>query len=305
MENIGKPALSWGANNLLSSINTTDSVLSKTYDVPTGLRHFMPIHMGFGAPWASYMLGFKKSHYGILITYTTDPDKPMWQSEVGYSNMYDFFFSVGGPIDRVKYDFESGVGEDKEYYIVWCWKGDYWNLGTGAEIGIYSTKHAEFAANSYYEIDTNLNVRVHMNIKYRTFFGQVAITLNDFDQTNWWICSFTPAVQFPNVEWIDVEIKVTFADKRKSVAFTDTYVDENGTTNSVDHYDLMRDFYEKYENVNDGILQMEPTQNKVKTGIHSDCFCGKHPSQCICTCSTCGRPCKRYSDCGYEFKITY
>ena len=51
-------------------------------------------------------------------------------------------------------------------------------------------------------------------------------TFNDFHQTNWWVCSFTPEIQLPNANWIDVELDVRF--------------------DGINYFELMKPFYDKY-----------------------------------------------------------
>lgn len=36
-------------------------------------------------------------------------------------------------MEKAKFEFSSGERD----YIFWAWKGDYLNLGAGAELGIY------------------------------------------------------------------------------------------------------------------------------------------------------------------------
>ncbi len=69
---------------------------------------------------------------------------------------------------------------------VWCWKGDYWNLGPGAEIGIYVQEDEQRAKRGFYDIDKdNLKVKTHMKVDYD---GKVGL----IKQTNWWITMFMP-----------------------------------------------------------------------------------------------------------------
>lgn len=135
----------------------------------------------------------------------------MWQSQVGYSWVYDYFFSLGGPIDKVRLPFKHTINNETTYYIIWCWKADYWNLGAGAEIGIYRTKDEYSAENLFYDIDVNLTVHARMRIVYESsILGN--IVLNDFHQTNWWITSFSPLIQHPNVDKIKVTIYARITD---------------------------------------------------------------------------------------------
>jgi len=96
---------------------------------------------------------------------------------------------------------------NSKYYCVWAWKGEYWNLGTGAEIGIYYTDDPNQANNGYYDIDPdNLQLHVMMNVEY----NHIPIT-EEFEQTNWWVTSFTPLKQMPKQDLIDVDILFSFA----------------------------------------------------------------------------------------------
>ena len=277
--------LNYGAYEFLG--NDTTSISENTYNVPTGLRHFMPVHMAFGAPWAAYFLGFEedKNCPSPLIAYTTVERKTMWQSRVGYDTIYDTAFSLGGPIYRQRYKFTTGTGENIKYFVIWIWKGDYWNLGAGAEIGIYVAKTQEQYDNNFYEVDENLVLDVNMDIKYRTLSGLLPITLNNLTQRNWWVCSFSPAIQHPNVNWIDVNVKANFVD--------------NG---GYDADLLMTAFYEKGNTAMNEERDWEevtwaPTQRKAGRTE----YCDRHPTKCICG----NPPCREYSDNGYQFYIEY
>ena len=103
--------------------------------------------MALGAPWAAYFLNFEESEFqnqylfGLIkrshTNYTTVEGKYMWQQDVGYNWWFDFFFSLGGPTQAVRLPFSvTDNNNNTTYYIIWCWKADYWNLGAGAEIGI-------------------------------------------------------------------------------------------------------------------------------------------------------------------------
>ena len=53
-----------------------------------------------------------------------------WQQLFGYNNLYDFFFDLGTSCEPAKFPFTYNGKE----YIIWMWKGDYINLGAGAEL---------------------------------------------------------------------------------------------------------------------------------------------------------------------------
>ena len=78
------------------------------------------------------------------------------------------------------------TNNETKFYAVWCWKGDYWNLGPGAEIGIYVQEDAERAERGFYDIDKdNLKIKTHMKVDYNGEFDEIK-------QTNWWITMFMP-----------------------------------------------------------------------------------------------------------------
>lgn len=234
--------------------------IEEIFSYHTGLRHFMPIRMDFGAPWAGYFLNFVEDGKG---NYTSDPDVDMWQSMVGYTPTYDFFFSLGGSIFRDKFEFKApaqfpaSLFFDEAFYVIWIWKGDYWNLGAGAEIGIYRTYLEHHANNGFYNVVPTLTLDVDMTIRY------AGNTLNHLIQTNWWVCSFTPDEQLIDINLLEVEASARFTDPLLREPFYNQYVanknSENEwkaieiieyppyTDNNVNEYQFTIDFNQKNE----------------------------------------------------------
>lgn len=67
-----------------------------------------------------------------------------WQSNkfVGYNDLYDGVFKAAGVVNGSAPDiYKEEFMMNGETYIIWAWKGDYINLGAGAEIGIYKKGH--------------------------------------------------------------------------------------------------------------------------------------------------------------------
>lgn len=68
-----------------------------------------------------------------------------WQKIGGYNILYDEIFRIGtyDVINNTKTIskemFKFSVGSEK--YVVWVWRGNYLNLGAGAEIGLYTNPH--------------------------------------------------------------------------------------------------------------------------------------------------------------------
>jgi len=213
--------------------------------------------------------------------YTTLNGSFQWQKLVGYNWWYDWFFSLGGPNEAVKFPFVS----NDIIYVVWCWKADYWNLGAGAEIGIYYQPNHNLASDGYFEIDeNNLHLRVLMNVDYYANGkeNEPDHLTTDFEQTNWWVTSFTPRIQSADISLLEVNLKVAFVD------------------NEI-HPNLMKPFYERglveqlYNDWEE--IDWAPTERKLLHLVS----CGQHPTQCTCT----NPPCYKYSDDGYQFYIRY
>ena len=56
-----------------------------------------------------------------------------WQQYAGYNEYYDIAFDVGTSMLSDSFTFSYR----NQGYTIWAWKGDYINLGAGAELGIY------------------------------------------------------------------------------------------------------------------------------------------------------------------------
>ena len=161
----------------------------RVYETDRGLQNILwPHTMAMGARLGAFFLEFFPENDGYYFTnYTTREGQYQWQNNMGYNWYYDAFFSLGGPIKKLIYDFKStnADGQTKDY-AVWCWKGDYWNLGPGAEIGIYVQENSKKANRGFYDIDKeNLKGKTHMRVDYN---GKVC----EIQQTNWWITMFMP-----------------------------------------------------------------------------------------------------------------
>ena len=119
-------------------------------------------------------------------------DQSYWQSIhfVGYNDLYDkaFDFGVGLTGYTVGNDKFSFTYDGKEY-IIWMWKGDYINLGAGAEVGIYKES---IVPGHYLTSDEN---SMPMSLKLQQIdTGKV---LFDYHPTEkqWWINGFDPSTQ--------------------------------------------------------------------------------------------------------------
>lgn len=63
-----------------------------------------------------------------------------WQKLGGYNDLYDFFFDAATEIKAIKFNLPTNTRRFNlnKTYVLWAWKGGYFNLGAGGELGIYS-----------------------------------------------------------------------------------------------------------------------------------------------------------------------
>lgn len=116
-----------------------------------------------------------------------------WQREFGYNDMYDDVFRVGSFMHNEKFEFNY-AGEE---YVLWTWKGDYWNLQSGGAIGLY-VKNRESSNTKHYDV---VDFELPMTLNLYNYYGENNIE-NVFswapDEPQWWITGFNPDFTEPN-----------------------------------------------------------------------------------------------------------
>lgn len=144
-----------------------------------------------------------------------------WQDCVGYDDFYDEVFDLGTQItprkrmERHKYEIDID-GDLKSDYILWAWKGDYYNLGAGCELGIYhKVQNKNFGL--VWEVDKSASFSCNLNLK---FCNNTIIDWNNEGNKHWWFTGFNSNYQFPVLLDIDM-LKATF-----TVTF-DSFSDKN------------------------------------------------------------------------------
>lgn len=143
-----------------------------------------------------------------------------WQKWVGYNDLYDHVFDKSTEMERGKFIFDY----NDEEYVLWMWKGDYLNLGAGAEAGMYKRvfdAYETLSANKWSKKCRKLlNIKEDDIAHYRTPEGfHLPMTLNltlkgseigDYTPTEeqWWITLFNP--EYKLVEPTDMVATYTF-----------------------------------------------------------------------------------------------
>lgn len=158
----------------------------------------------FPAILGSLVLYFRSDEKNIAIHSQVDT----WQSMGGYNNMYDSVFNWGtrGNMKKEKFEFKY----DGETYVIWAWKGDYMNLGSGAEVGIYQNPHTIYLYNLFspygftsFEQWDVADFRLYMTLNLYNYYGENRIE-NIFCwapyDAQWWITGFNPNFDNPVAE---------------------------------------------------------------------------------------------------------
>lgn len=92
-----------------------------------------------------------------------------------------------------RFEFTAGKTE----YMVQLWKGDYLNLGAGAEMGMYKYSTTIDGIKQYESISTSERLPMELsltnNVSGQTIFSRAP------SETQWWITGFNPEVAHPIV----------------------------------------------------------------------------------------------------------
>ncbi len=124
-----------------------------------------------------------------------------WQQYFGYNDFYDFMFDIGTSMKSAKFPFKS----NRKSYIFWAWKGNYINLGAGAELGIY------YGGEPHWLIDKKLAQNMSMVVKYK---GSKIIS---YSTKTWWITAFNPNPKYFDAKATDLKVNFTVTFNNKSL----------------------------------------------------------------------------------------
>ena len=127
-----------------------------------------------------------------------------WQQWVGYNDFYDFAFDVGTSMDSEKFQFSYNGSN----YVIWAWKGDYLNMGAGAEIGIYRQ-----IGPAWY-VDKDLAMRMWVFLDYN---GENVIS--HAGGIHWWCAAFNPNCEKKDVSTLSATFRLRFSDSGMYYAF--------------------------------------------------------------------------------------
>ena len=150
----------------------------------------------------AFLLDMQKDDKGV---YHADFD--CWQQYFGYNDLYDFFFDLGTSCKSKKFPFPY----NGQWYILWAWKGDYINLGAGAEMGIYT------GGGPHWLVDKSLAMSMHLNLQYN---GITIVSYNDY---TWWITGFNPYYLNVDVDSLKATFSIRFSNRDMYMAFRELW----------------------------------------------------------------------------------
>lgn len=140
------------------------------------------------------------------IAYHSQPDT--WQRAFGYNRFYDEIFDIGSDMDYAPVKFAAS-GEE---YVLWLWKGDYWGLQSGAEIGLYKNPIGMSGIKHYHSVD----FEVHMTLALYNYHTPAQIE-NIFswvpEEKQWWITGFNPNMKDANPDPMATVGMVDFSER--------------------------------------------------------------------------------------------
>lgn len=160
-------------------------IIKRSLEVPIewGLHSplMIPVTIATQQGWIDDILADADFHRDRAGIFHTSPD--CWQQYLGYCDLYDWAFDVGTKMKSNKY---SVTLENGESYCIWMWKGDYLNLGAGAETGIYK------GGEPFWTV--SVEDALPMTLALYDKEGNVIMCYNPSDP-QWWITGFEPMVQ--------------------------------------------------------------------------------------------------------------
>ena len=128
-----------------------------------------------------YWFGFEQDEETGL--YHTRPGA--WQEQLGFNKMYDFFFDLGTEMRTEQYYFDY----KGKKYVLWVWHGDYLNLGTGSELGLYE----QYGNSDHYVKTGYLPIEQTLTYKGKEVFHYAP------EEEQWWIPTFDSSRMDPDV----------------------------------------------------------------------------------------------------------
>lgn len=125
----------------------------------------------------------------------------------GYNFFYDIVFDYATSMKSQPYEFTY----DGQDYRFWAWKGDYLNLGAGAELGLYKRLSVFGNQTDHWLVDTSLALPMTLTLNDNN------VSLIDYynpSEPQWWITAFNPYRQNVNAGDLRVTYTIDFSGNK-------------------------------------------------------------------------------------------
>ena len=195
---------SYCGNNPVCRYDTSGTVWKPLYDLlHAGNDFFASIGIDT-AQVGGFFLMMKPDGNGVYHTSFI-----CWQMLAGYNHFYDVVFDLATSMVSAEFAFQcNGVG-----YTIWAWKGDYINLGAGAELGIYLGDSGQ----------RYVLPRLAMKMSMMVYYKDELIIAHFPENKQWWITSFNPDYQKVDAKDLRAYILVYFNNRDMYEAFKKIY----------------------------------------------------------------------------------
>ena len=195
------------------------------------------------APFAFFIAGLVITFYPTMkfIKYWTKKDLPGADQFVGligandgYDNVFDSAIRASGnTMDKKKsVEFEvdfDGDGETDKTYMFWSWKGDYMNLGAGAETGIY-----EYYSDTHWLTATDKATDMELTLYHN---GEKLYSYSPYGDENlwnkgaqWWITGFDARTQNVKAEDLEAITIIDFSEMENGEIMYEAFKDATVST---------------------------------------------------------------------------
>jgi hypothetical protein len=152
-----------------------------------------------------------------------------WQQYMGYNNLYDILFAIGTDMESERYIFKFA----SQTYCFWAWKGDYINLGAGAELGIY-----QYSCLGVWTVNKDLALNMNLRLYYLISRNGRKLIINRSDYT-WWITGFNSHYLLADVKKLKAIITIDLKCYKKLFeAFKETYSSKENKNISYGYYTI-------------------------------------------------------------------
>ena len=139
-------------------------------------------------------------------TGTIHANQNNWQQFFGFNKFYENVFGLATSKLNDVFDFTH----NGRRYVLWAWKGNYLNLGAGAEMAIYENPRNIPFIGEHWDVNTNLA----MNMAMRVYLDGRRI-INYSPGRVWWITGFHPKYRGVLASSLRAVYTVTFNTEQK------------------------------------------------------------------------------------------